>query len=127
MAQTITGTVTSDKGDKTIVITVATRKTHPVYRKQYTVNTKFMAHDEKNEAKTGDLVIITETRPRSARKRHQLVKILQRGGIHFEETDATADIPEEPVADSSERVAKEMKPPASRQKPTAKVTKGSDK
>ncbi len=120
MAQTITGTVTSDKGDKTIVITVATRKTHPVYRKQYTVNTKFMAHDEKNEAKTGDLVIITETRPRSARKRHQLVKILQRGGIHFEETDATADIPEEPTEDSSQQTLENNKQMAGKKSATKK-------
>lgn len=47
MARTITGTVSSSKADKTIVVTVQTRKTHPLYRKQYTVHTKFMAHDEK--------------------------------------------------------------------------------
>lgn len=103
MAQTITGVVSSDKNDKTIVITVATRKTHPVYRKQYTVNTKFMAHDEKNEAKTGDLVMITASRPLSARKRFTLIKIMERGGIHFEETDATADIPEEQLTVDSEQ------------------------
>jgi small subunit ribosomal protein S17 len=45
MARILTGTVSSDRGDKTIVITVAVRKTHPLYKKQYTVNTKFMAHD----------------------------------------------------------------------------------
>lgn len=95
MPKQLIGTVTSDKGDKTIVITVRTRKTHPLYKKQYTLNTKFMAHDEKNEAKTGDLVSIIETRPLSARKRFALNKILERGGAAFVETDATADIPEE--------------------------------
>jgi small subunit ribosomal protein S17 len=95
MARSLTGIVSSDKGNKTITITVATRKTHPVYRKQYTVNTKFMAHDARNEAKTGDLVLVSEVRPLSARKRFQLVRILERGGIRFEETDATADVPKE--------------------------------
>src|SRR5665213_4456016 len=96
MARTITGLVVSDKGDKTIVINVVTRKTHPLYKKQYTVNTKYMAHDEKNEAKVGDMVIVSETRPISRRKRFILTKIAERGGVRFEESDATADIPEEP-------------------------------
>jgi len=92
MARTITGTVTSDKTDKTIVITVSERKTHPIYKKQYSVKTKFMAHDEKNEAKAGDLVVVRETRPISSRKRLTLVKILERGGIRFQEADATSDV-----------------------------------
>ncbi|MGH7194232.1 MAG: 30S ribosomal protein S17 [Candidatus Saccharimonadales bacterium] len=95
MAKHLHGTVTSDKADKTIVISVRERRTHPIYKKQYTVNTKFMAHDAKNEAKTGDLVVIVETKPQSARKRFELQKILERAGARFEETDATADIPEE--------------------------------
>lgn len=95
MARVITGTVTSNKTDKTIVISTAVRKTHPIYKKQYTVNTKFMAHDEKNEAKLGDRVTIVETRPLSARKRFRLQKVVERGGIRFEETDATADVPVE--------------------------------
>jgi small subunit ribosomal protein S17 len=95
MAKQITGTVTSDKGDKTIVITVRARKTHPLYRKQYTLNTKFMAHDEKNQAKVGDLVTIVETRPISARKRFALERIVERAGTAFSESDATADIPQE--------------------------------
>lgn len=78
MAKTLVGIVTSDKTDKTIVVTVTTRKTHPLYRKQYSNTSKFMAHDEKNEAKTGDKVLLTETRPLSARKRHVLSKVLER-------------------------------------------------
>lgn len=101
MARTMTGTVTSDKNDKTIVINVKERKTHPIYKKQYTVDTKFMAHDEKNESKVGDLVVIVECRPLSSRKRFQLQRILERGGVRFEEADATADIAEEEKKDSS--------------------------
>src|SRR4051812_29117063 len=93
MARVMTGKVTSDKGDKTIVITVGMRKTHPLYRKQYSVKTKFMAHDPKNLAKVGDLVTISETRPISSRKRFILEKIIERGGARFEETDAISDIP----------------------------------
>ena len=119
MARILTGTVTSDKTDKTIVITVRTRRTHPLYKKQYTVNTKFMAHDENNDAKAGDLVTIVETRPVSARKRFKLEKIIERGGVRFEETDATADIPQEetsealieskPKAIPAEKIAKKAK------------------
>ena len=87
MARTITGTVTSDKGDKTIVITTKERKTHPIYKKQYSVTKKFMAHDEKNTAQIGDLVVIMETRPISARKRFKLETILERAGVKFEDTD----------------------------------------
>ena len=96
MGHSITGIVTSDKSDKTIVITVVTRKTHSLYKKQYSVRTNFMAHDEKNEAKVGDKVMIVETRPLSARKRFNLDKIVERAGVRFEEADATADVPEEP-------------------------------
>ncbi len=95
MPRLLTGRVTSDKTDKTIVISIATRKTHPIYKKQYTRNTKFMAHDEKNEAKIGDLVIIRETRPLSAKKRFILDKIAEKAHAGFEETDATADVPED--------------------------------
>lgn len=89
MAKTMTGVVSSDKGDKTIVVTVATRKTHPLYKKQYTVSKKFMAHDEKNEAKPGDRVTIAETKPLSARKRFTLVKVVERATIRHEEAVTT--------------------------------------
>jgi small subunit ribosomal protein S17 len=78
MAKTIVGTVSSSKADKTIVVTVSTRKTHPLYRKQYTVSKKFMAHDEKNEAQVGDKVSIVETRPISARKHFKLENIIEK-------------------------------------------------
>lgn len=78
MARTIIGTVSSAKADKTIVVVVRRRKTHPVYRKQYTVSKNFMAHDEKNEAQPGDRVAIVETRPLSARKRYKLDRIIEK-------------------------------------------------
>ncbi len=91
MAKTIQGVVSSNKGDKTIVVTVASRKTHPIYKKQYSVTKKFMAHDEKNEAHVGDKVVIEETRPLSARKRHALVTIVERAGIAYQEPAATKE------------------------------------
>jgi small subunit ribosomal protein S17 len=78
MAKAIIGVVTSNKTDKTIVVTTHTHKTHPLYRKQYTVTKKFMAHDEKNECQTGDKVSIIESRPISARKRYTLDKIIEK-------------------------------------------------
>jgi small subunit ribosomal protein S17 len=84
MARTIIGTVSSAKADKTIVVTVATRKTHPLYRKQYTVSKKFMAHDEKNEAQTGDKVAIVETRPISANKHYRLDRIIEKPALREE-------------------------------------------
>ena len=85
-AKTIIGVVSSAKADKTIVVTVHTRKTHPLYRKQYTVSSKYMAHDEKNEAQVGDKVAITETRPLSARKRYILDRIIEKPAIREEES-----------------------------------------
>lgn len=88
MARTLMGTVTSDKADKTIVIKVHTRKTHPIYKKQYSVTTKFIAHDENNEAREGDKVVIVETRPVSKRKHFALQKIVETARIkHVEDED----------------------------------------
>ena len=83
MAKRLVGTVSSSKVDKTITVTVRTRKTHPIYRKQYTVSKKFMAHDETNDAQDGDRVAIIETRPLSARKRHILETVLERAAISW--------------------------------------------
>lgn len=85
MAKTLQGVVSSDKADKTIVVTVVTRKTHPIYKKKYSSSKKFMAHDEKNEAKQGDTVVIAETRPLSARKRFILESIVGRAGVEHKE------------------------------------------
>jgi small subunit ribosomal protein S17 len=107
MAKQIIGIVSSAKGDKTIVVTVHTRKTHPLYRKQYTVSSKFMAHDAKNEAQVGDKVAIAETRPISRRKHHALSQIIEKPALRADSLAATkADEPERPVskakADKSE-------------------------
>ena len=76
----IQGRVVSDKMDKTIVVIVETYKNHPVY-KRVRYSKKFKAHDEKNEAKTGDIVKIMETRPLSATKRFRLIEVVQKAVI----------------------------------------------
>ena len=78
MAHTLIGTVTSDSRDKTITVSIVSRETHPLYRKQYTKTRKYTAHDEKNEAKKGDRVQIAMTRPLSRTKAYTLVKIVER-------------------------------------------------
>ncbi len=69
----ITGVVVSDKMQKTRVVAVHRLKKHSKYLKYYRVTTKFKAHDEKNEYKKGDLVVIEETRPLSRGKRWKIV------------------------------------------------------
>lgn len=81
MARSIVGTVVSDKADKTIVLSVTVRKTHPIYKKQYSRTTKYIAHDENNEANVGDVVEVEETRPISARKRLKLVKVVTKSEL----------------------------------------------
>lgn len=72
------GIVTSDKMNKSRVITVERYVPHPLYHKYIKKTSKFMAHDENNESHTGDVVKIMETRPLSARKRWRIVEILER-------------------------------------------------
>ena len=79
MAQKIIGVVSSDKRDKTITVTVASRETHPLYRKQYTKTRKYTAHDEKNEAGLGDRVEIEACRPYSKTVSYNLVRIIEKG------------------------------------------------
>lgn len=69
------GVVVSDKMDKTIVVEVETHKRHPKYAKRIKYSNKYYAHDEKNEAKVGDVVTIMGCRPLSATKRFRLVSI----------------------------------------------------
>lgn len=73
-----TGLVTSDKMDKTIVVSVERRIKHLKYGKFIKRTSKFFAHDEKNEAHTGDLVTIGETRPLSKNKCWRLVKVVEK-------------------------------------------------
>ena len=72
------GRVVSDKMQKTIVVAVESLKQHRVYKRTYKYTTKFKAHDEKNDARIGDMVRIEETRPLSKEKRWRLVEILKR-------------------------------------------------
>ena len=69
------GVVVSDKMAKTIVVEVETHKRHPKYAKRIKYSNKYYAHDEKNEAKVGDVVTIMGCRPLSALKRFRLVSI----------------------------------------------------
>ena len=73
-----TGVVRSDKMDKTITVAVERKVKHPIYGKFMTKTSKFMAHDEKNEAGIGDVVRIMETRPLSKMKRWRLVEIIEK-------------------------------------------------
>ena len=81
MARTITGQVVSAKAAKTITIRVDRRVSHPIYKKQYTESNKFTAHDEKSEAKVGDIVEVEETRPISKTKTWKLVKVVEKAKV----------------------------------------------
>jgi small subunit ribosomal protein S17 len=72
------GVVVSDKNDKTIVVKVERRLTHPVLKKTVRLTKKYHAHDEKNTAKVGDVVRIEETKPLSKQKRWLL---LEKAGV----------------------------------------------
>ncbi len=75
------GKVVSDKMDKTIVVEIATRKSHPLYGKRTKFSRRFKAHDELNEAHIGDTVEIMETRPLSRDKHFRLVKVIEKAVI----------------------------------------------
>ena len=78
LRKTKTGTVVSDKMDKTIVVEIIDSVQHPLYKKFVKRSTRFKAHDEMNECKIGDTVEITETRPLSKDKRWRVSEILER-------------------------------------------------
>jgi small subunit ribosomal protein S17 len=78
LRRTIIGVVTSNKMDKSITVSVERKVMHPKYGKFLKKTKKYHAHDEANEAKTGDLVKIMETRPLSKLKRWRLVDIVER-------------------------------------------------
>lgn len=72
----LTGRVTSDKMDKTVVVTVHSLRRHPLYGKVMRRARKYKAHDENNEAHVGDMVRIVESRPLSREKRWVVTEIL---------------------------------------------------
>ena len=80
--KTKVGRVVSDKMDKTIVVSVERLARHPLYKRVIRLTTKFKAHDEANEARVGDTVLIEESRPLSATKRWRLVEVVARAGDH---------------------------------------------
>jgi small subunit ribosomal protein S17 len=76
--RTLTGRVVSDKMNKTVTVLIERRVTHPLYGKIITRSKKYHAHDESNECKEGDLVIIEECRPLSRTKSWRVAKLLER-------------------------------------------------
>ena len=79
--QELIGKVVSDKNDKTITVLVETYKKHPLYGKRVKYSKKYAAHDEKNEAKVGDTVRLSMTRPLSKSKRYELVEVIEKAVI----------------------------------------------
>lgn len=80
-ARILQGVVVSDKMDKTVVVNVARRKQHALYRKVINRSKRFKAHDAENECNIGDIVRILETRPMSKGKRWRVIEILERGDV----------------------------------------------
>lgn len=78
MRKRIIGKVISDKMQKSRVVVSEVLKRHPLYKKYYRHRTKYYIHDEKEESKVGDTVLIEETRPLSKLKRWRLVKIIKK-------------------------------------------------
>lgn len=76
--KTKTGRVVSDKMEKTVVVAVETMVEHPLYKKRMRRTKRFQAHDENNEAHTGDVVRIAETRPISKNKTWRLLEIIRK-------------------------------------------------
>ena len=78
LRKTRVGVVVSDKMDKTIVVAIQERVRHPLYKKIVNRTKKLKAHDENNECRVGDVVMVMETRPLSKDKRWRLVEIVEK-------------------------------------------------
>ncbi|NPV88878.1 30S ribosomal protein S17 [Coprothermobacteraceae bacterium] len=90
MRRRFVGVVVSDKMDKTRVVVSERLERHPLYKKEVRRKSKFYVHDERNESKAGDVVLIEEFRPMSRLKRFVLVRVLGRKQIEeAEENDQT--------------------------------------
>ena len=103
----IQGVVVSDKNDKTIVVLVETHKRHNKYGKRVKYGKKYYAHDENNEAKSGDTVTIMECRRLSASKRFRLVSIDKKAELSVKE--AEAELKEEAIEAEAAAEAAEAK------------------
>ncbi|MEX2054305.1 MAG: 30S ribosomal protein S17 [Candidatus Colwellbacteria bacterium] len=77
-SRTLKGVVSSDKMAKTVVVVVSRDKKHPIYHKYFKQSSRFKAHDENNEYKEGDEVVIEETRPMSKDKRWRVVGLVKK-------------------------------------------------
>ncbi len=113
------GTVTSDARDKTITVSIVSRETHPLYRKQYSKTRKYTAHDEKNEAKKGDRVEIASCRPLSKTKAYTLVRIVEKARVVVELKEDVNTVVEEKKVGADEIARAEAK--------EAKTEEGEDK
>ncbi|MCX4304033.1 MAG: 30S ribosomal protein S17 [Clostridia bacterium] len=81
LRKSMIGTVVSDKMDKTVVVAVETSVAHPIYKKTVKRTYKLKAHDEENNCKVGDKVLVMETRPLSKDKRFRVVEIVEKAVI----------------------------------------------
>lgn len=93
--KTLIGTVTSRSGEKSVKVTIAYKIPHPRYRKVINRKTVVHAHDEKNESREGDKVLIMETRPMSKLKRWRIIKVVEAAPVVEEIAAATAEAIEE--------------------------------
>jgi small subunit ribosomal protein S17 len=114
--KTKVGRVVSDKMDKTIVVSVERLARHPLYKRVVRLTTKFKAHDEANDAKVGDTVLIEESRPLSATKRWRLLEIVQRAGDHGLASDIVSE-----EAETSEAIHAAAHPGRTRNEPAAEA------
>lgn len=123
LRRSIQGVVVSDKNDKTIGVLVETHKKHAKYGKRVKYRKKYYAHDEKNEAKIGDVVTIMETRKLSATKRWRLVSINKTAEMSVKEAEKelkeeilTGEIPAEEVEEKPAAEKVEEAEPAKEEK-----------
>lgn len=123
LRRSIQGVVVSDKNDKTIGVLVETHKKHAKYGKRVKYRKKYYAHDEKNEAKVGDVVTIMETRKLSATKRWRLVSIDKTAEMSVKEAEKelkeeilTGEIPAEEVEEKPAAEKVEEAKPAKEEK-----------
>lgn len=79
--KTLTGTVVSNKMDKTVVIKVVRRFAHPTFKKVIRTTKRYKVHDEKNECQPGDFISVCETRPMSKEKCWRLIEIIKRANL----------------------------------------------
>jgi small subunit ribosomal protein S17 len=116
--KSLTGTVVSDKMDKTVVVLVETTTRHRLYRKILKRSKRYLAHDDRLQAKPGDLVRILETRPLSRHKRWRVTEILQRGEVI---EIAPQEIDSEYLGRPRERAAEPPVEPSAAEAPVAEA------